>query len=92
MLDIFYSSQFKKDYKRMKKQGKSVELLLDVVEILAGEGALDPKYQDPALAGGYIGHRECHVQPDWLLIYKIDGGQLLLTLTRTGTHSELFRK
>lgn len=92
MLDIFYSSQFKKDYKRMKKQGKSVELLLDVVEILAGEGALDPKYQDHALAGGYIGHRECHVQPDWLLIYKIDGGQLLLTLTRTGTHSELFRK
>ena len=77
---------------RSKKQGKSVELLLDVVEILAGEGALDPKYQDHALAGGYIGHRECHIQPDWLLIYKIDGGQLLLTLTRTGTHSELFRK
>ena len=100
MLDIFYSSQFKKDYKRMKKQGKSVELLLDVVEILAGEGALGctpgparwwrapvpppgrlpggcrppasgqsaTKYQDHALAGGYIGHRECHIQPDWLLI------------------------
>ena len=92
MLDVFYSSRFKKDYRRAKKQGRDVELLLDVVDLLAAEEPLDPKYQDHALAGDYRGHRECHIQPDWLLIYKIDGGQLLLTLTRTGTHSELFDK
>ena len=51
-----------------------------------------PKYQDHALAGDYRGHRECHIQPDWLLIYKINDRELLLTLTRTGTHSELFDK
>ena len=92
MLDVFYSSRFKKDYRGAKKQGRDVELLLDVVDLLAAEEPLDPKYQDHVLAGDYRGHRECHIQPDWLLIYKIDGGQLLLTLTRTGTHSELFDK
>ena len=92
MLDVFYSSRFKKDYRRVKKQGRDVELLLDVVDLLAAEEPLDFRYQDHALAGDYKGHRECHIQPDWLLIYKIDGGQLLLTLTRTGTHSELFDK
>lgn len=92
MLDVFYSSRFKKDYRRVKKQGRDVELLLDVVDLLAAEEPLDFRYQDHALAGDYKGHRECHIQPDWLLIYKIDGKQLLLTLTRTGTHSELFDK
>lgn len=92
MLDVFYSSRFIKDYKRAKKQGRDVELLLDVVDILAAEEPLAPKYQDHALAGDYRGHRECHIQPDWLLIYKINDRELLLTLTRTGTHSELFDK
>ncbi len=92
MLDVFYSSRFKRDYKRAKKQGRDVELLLDVVDILAAEEPLDPKYQDHALLGDYRGHRECHIQPDWLLIYKVDGSALVLTLTRTGTHSELFDK
>lgn len=92
MLDVFYSSRFKKDYRRAKKQGRDMELLLDVVDLLAAEEPLDFRYQDHALAGDYKGHRECHIQPDWLLIYKIDGGQLLLTLTRAGTHSELFDK
>lgn len=69
-----------------------MELLLDVVDILAAETPLDPKYLDHPLSGDYTGHRECHIQPDWLLIYKISGQELLLTLTRTGTHSELFDK
>ena len=86
MLDVFYSSKFKKDYKMMKKQGKDVELLLDIVDILAAEKPLDPKHKDHPLVGDYIGHRE------WLLIYKIDGEELILTLTRTGSHSELFNK
>lgn len=92
MLDVFYSSKFKKDYKLMKKQGKDVELLLDIVDILASEKPLEPKHKDHPLSGDYIGHRECHIQPDWLLIYKVDKGELILTLTRTGSHSELFNK
>jgi len=92
MLDVFFSAKFKKDYKRAIKQGKDVELLLDIVEILAEEQPLDPKHKDHALIGDYIGYRECHIQADWLLIYKIDGQELLLTLTRTGSHSELFGK
>lgn len=92
MLDVFFSAKFKKDYKRAIKQGKDVELLLDIVEILAEEQPLDPKHKDHALIGDYIGYRECHIQADWLLIYKIAGQELLLTLTRTGSHSELFGK
>ena len=92
MLDIFFSAKFKKDYKRAIKQEKDVELLLDIVEILAEEQPLGPTHRDHALTGDYIGYRECHIQADWLLIYKIDGQELLLTLTRTGSHSELFGK
>lgn len=90
MLDVFYSARFKKDYKRMKRQGKDVELLLDIVDILAAEQPLEPKHRDHALSGEYTGYRECHILPDWLLIYKIDGRELILTLTRTGSHSDLF--
>lgn len=92
MLDVFYSAKFKKDYKRIKKQGKDVELLLDIVDILADEKPLEPQFNDHSLSGDYIGHRECHIQPDWLLIYKIDAKELVLVLTRTGSHSELFGK
>lgn len=92
MLDVFYSSKFKKDYKLAKKQGKDMELLLDIVDILAEEKPLASKHKDHPLSGDYIGHRECHIQPDWLLIYKVDDKKLVLTLTRTGTHSELFDK
>lgn len=92
MLNVFYSSKFKKDYKRVKKQGKNVELLLDIVDILAAEKPLEEKHNDHPLSGNYIGYRECHIQPDWLLIYKVDGSELILTLTRTGSHSELFHK
>lgn len=92
MLDVFFSAKFKKDYKRAKKQGKDVELLLDIVDLLAEELPLDPKHRDHPLSGDYFGYRECHILPDWLLIYKVDGRNLILTLTRTGSHSELFGK
>ena len=92
MLDVFFSSKFKRDYKLMKKQGKDVELLLDIVDILAAEKPLEPKYKDHPLSGDYIGHRECHIQPDWLLIWKQTGNELELLMLNTGTHSDLFGK
>jgi mRNA interferase YafQ len=92
MLDVFYSAQFKRDYKRMRKQGRDLDLLLDVVDVLAAEKPLDEKYKDHPLTGNLIGHRECHILSDWLLIYKPEKDRLVLTLTRTGTHSELFGK
>ena len=74
----------------MKKQGKDMDLLADVIDTLLAEKPLDKKYLDHPLSGNYDGFRECHVQSDWLLVYAIDQGQLVLTLSRTGTHSDLF--
>lgn len=92
MLDRFFSAQFKKDYKRAVKQGLDVDLLLDIVELLAQEVPLEPRHKDHSLGGNYAGFRECHITPDWLLIYKKEKEKLLLVLTRTGSHSELFGK
>ena len=91
MLTIRYSSQFRKDYKSVKKRGYDTRLFEVVLDILYTEQPMPPKYRDHALAGDYMGHRECHITSDWLLIYKIEDGQLILELTRTGTHSDLFR-
>ena len=91
MLDIRYRKQFKKDYKRALKQpGQTAEKFQAVVELLAKEQTLPDRYRDHALTGDYIGFRECHILPDWLLIYKIEKEFLTLTLTRTGSHSDLF--
>ncbi len=90
MLDIRYSTRFKKDYKAIIKRGYNPQLLQDVVTILSNEQLLPPKYKDHYLSGNYEGHRECHITSDWLLIYKIEQNILTLTLTRTGTHSDLF--
>jgi mRNA interferase YafQ len=87
---ILRTSQFKKDYKMLKKRDKDIDLLLKIIEMLANGKALPEKFKDHQLAGGYIGYRECHIQPDWLLIYKITESELVLSLTRTGTHSDLF--
>lgn len=84
------SSLFKKDYKTAIKRGYDILLLLEVIGILANGDPLPEKYQDHALKGKYIGYRECHITPDWLLIYKIEESLLILALTRTGTHSDLF--
>ena len=90
MLKIRYSSRFKKDYKVVVKRGYDVKLLEEVIQILVEEKPLPPKYLEHPLSGSYFGHRECHITPDWLLIYKIELDILTLSLTRTGTHSDLF--
>ncbi len=87
---IVPSNQFKKDLKLAQKRGYDLEKLKRVIDALANGEALEEKYRDHALAGNYGGFRECHIQPDWLLIYQTDGERLLLFLTRTGTHSDLF--
>ena len=90
MLNLRYSSKFKKDYKTIIKRGYNPKLLEDVLSILCAEEPLPLKYRDHNRSGSYEGHRECHITPDWLLIYKIEQNILILTLTRTGTHSDLF--
>lgn len=90
MLEIVPSNQFKKDLKLAKKRGCNTEQLRDVVNTLAQEQQLDRKYRDHGLTGNYDGFRECHVEPDWLLIYRISHKSLELFLFRTGTHSDLF--
>lgn len=89
-LKLVPTSQFKKDYKRAKKRGLDMRELQAVLDKLCAEEPLDERHRDHELSGSYIGFRECHVHPDWLLIYAIDRGQLILTASRTGTHSDLF--
>ncbi len=84
------SNQFQKDLKKAKKRGYKIDLLTEVIKMLADGNTLPEKYKDHKLSGDFIGCRECHITPDWLLIYEIDNGELLLYLTRTGTHSDLF--
>lgn len=87
---IVPSSKFKKDYKLARKNGYDLDLLKDVVRNIALGKKLDPKYKDHGLAGNYKGCRECHITPDWLLIYEISQENLILYLTRTGSHSNLY--
>ena len=90
MLTIKYESTFKKDFKRIIPRGYDARLLERVIQILADGDPLPEKYKDHRLVGDYAGCRECHITPDWLLVYKIDNEELILYLTRTGTHSDLF--
>lgn len=90
MLDIVYSNQFKKDYKKAIKRHCDVEELFKVIETLRNQQELSFEKHDHALSGDYAGYRECHVHPDFLLVYKIVDSQLQLYLYRTGTHSDLF--
>lgn len=87
---IEMSTKFKKDYKRIVKRGYDVRLLQQVISILADGGELPAKYKDHSLTGDYVGYRECHITPDWLLVYKVVEHCLVLALTRTGSHSDLF--
>ena len=89
---IKYTTQFKKDYKLAKRQNKDIQLLKDLVALLADGRSLPEKYNDHSLQGNWIGFRECHILPDWLLIYKQEQDVLVLTMVRTGSHSDLFRK
>ena len=90
MLEIKFTSKFKKDYKLIKKRGMNINLLKEIVNKLANNIPLEEKYKDHELMGNYKGFRECHIQPDWLLIYLIEDNKLTLTRSRTGTHSDLF--
>ncbi len=90
MLKIRYHSSFKRDYKKIAKRGYNTKLLEDIIQKLARGEQLPAKNNDQPLNVNYIGCRECHITPDWLLIYEIDNGELILYLTRTGTHSDLF--
>ena len=89
MLEISFSGQFKKDYKLCKKRGYNMKLLQDIIDILAIPSELPVKNKDHSLSGNYANKRECHILPDWLLVYRIEGNQLVLY--RTGTHSDLFK-
>lgn len=86
------TTQFKKDYKLAMKRGLKIGLLEDVIAVLAMGETLSEKQKDHALTGNWVGHRECHILPDWLLIYRMEDDVLVLTLARTGTHSDLFGK
>ena len=86
------TTQFKKDFKLAMKRSMKIELLEEVIAMLAMGETLPDKHKDHALTGNWVGHRECHILPDWLLIYRIEDDVLVLTLARTGTHSDLFGK
>lgn len=90
MLELKFTAKFKKDYKRIKKQGKDIAKLESTLETLVYGKSLPEAMRDHSLGGTYRGHRECHIEPDWLLIYRIDEEGLVLVATRTGSHSELF--
>lgn len=84
------TTNFKRDFKKVMKRGFEIGLLEEVIATLAMGRKLPEKNRDHALSGEWKGHRECHILPDWLLIYQIEEEVLVLTLTRTGTHSDLF--
>ena len=90
--DIVWTTQFKKDYKLALKRHLDIELLDNIIRSLSRGETLPKKNRDHALTGDWAGHRECHILPDWLLVYRIEDDVLVLTLARTGTHSDLFGK
>ena len=89
--EVKFTNQFKKDLKLAQKQGKNTDKLFTVIEKLANGDPLEAKYRDHELVGNYKGCRECHIEPDWLLVYEIMDDVLVLMLYRLGSHSELFR-
>jgi mRNA interferase YafQ len=89
MKSIFQTSQFKKDVKRLKKQGKDLNKLGTVIRNLTENGLLEERYKDHGLPGKWAGSRDCHIEPDWILIYRADDKSVFLE--RSGSHSDLFR-
>ena len=90
MYSVKFTTAYKKSYKRMKKRGLDLSLLDDVVDQLMKGKTLDKKYCDHGLSGKFSGFRECHIKPDWLLVYLIENDILTLTLVNTGSHSDIF--
>jgi len=89
LYEVKSSKRFKKDLKKVEKRNYDLSLIKTVIKLLADGKPLPEVYGDHPLVGNWVGHRECHIAPDWLLIYRIDDGVLVLTLTRTGSHSDL---
>lgn len=87
-LEIIQTARFKRDIKRLQKQGKDLTSLQTAIKTLVKKKSLDPKFKDHKLVGNWQGHRACHINPDWLFIYKVEGNEL--HLVSTGSHSELF--
>ena len=92
MYKVYSTNTFKKDIIKAKKSGLNINELNSVIKSIANNEILDTKYKDHALKGNWIGYGECHIRPDWILVYRIVNEKLLLVLQRTGTHSELFKK
>ncbi len=92
ILHVRMTARFKRDMKRLRKQGKTLELLYAVIAKLRQGEELDRVYRDHSLLGNLIGLRECHIQSDWLLLYYVEKDVMVLTLTRTGSHSDLLMK
>lgn len=90
MYNIKPTTRFQKDVKRVQKRGYDMSLLTEIIKKLAAGETLPEKNKDHSLGGEYAGCQECHITPDWLLVYEVDGDALILYLTRTGTHSDLF--
>lgn len=90
MLEIVLSNRFKKDLKLAARRGCDFALMEEIINKIARREPLPPKNRDHALSGGYEGFRECHIAPDWLLVYRVEDEDLILYLMRTGTHSDLF--
>lgn len=91
MYEVRFTTAFKKSYKLMKKRGLDLALLDQVVDTLRQGRPLEERYRDHALTGKYLGFRECHIKPDWLLVYLLENDILTLTLVDTGTHSDIFK-
>ena len=90
--DVKYTSSFKKSYKLIQKRGYDISALDKVIDMLRQGKKLDAKYKDHVLSGNYAGYRECHINPDWLLVYLFENDTITLTLVNTGTHSDVFKK
>ncbi len=88
--EVKFTTKFKKDLKTVQKQGKKLDKLFAIVENLANDIELQPNQRDHELTGDYAGLRECHIEPDWLLVYKKNKTEIILYLVRTGSHSDLF--
>lgn len=91
-LQVIWTSRFKKDYKLAMKRGLNINKIDDIIRMIAAGQILPEECCDHQLTGNWKGYRECHIEPDWLLIYRIENDILVLTLSRTGTHSDLFNK
>ena len=91
MLELKFTAKFKRDYKKAKKQGKNLKKLEKILEKLVYREELPKSAYDHFLGGVYRGHRECHIEPDWLLIYRINEDEFVLVATRLGCHGDLLR-